>query len=149
PCWRTAIVHATKKGASWCLLYNGSSLRLVDAQRLHSRRYVEFELDAALDETRTFAVLVSTLHARMLSPGGSGKSPLQILIEESERHGSAVCRSLRDGVLRASAEVLRAMLERNVPPGANMFSEKPTRLDESFEQALTIVYRILFLLFAE
>src|SRR4029077_18403789 len=62
----------------------------------------------------------------------------------SDRHAAGVCQSLRDGVLDASAHVLRALLvngrrRRGSPPGANA----------AFEQALTIVYRMLFLLFAE
>src|SRR5205823_5100512 len=56
-------------------------------------------------------------------------------------HASKVCRSLKDGVLAASTDVLGALALRR---GA---SEKI--IGDSFEQALTIVYRLLFLLFAE
>jgi hypothetical protein len=50
-----------------------------------------------------------------------------------------VSRSLRDGVLTASSAVLNALLLRARRPDA----------DAAFDQALTIVYRLLFLLFAE
>jgi hypothetical protein len=50
-----------------------------------------------------------------------------------------VCRSLRDGVLEASADVLGALVNLSARP----------LVDSAFEQALTIVYRLLFLLFAE
>ena len=52
-----------------------------------------------------------------------------------------VCRSLKVGVLAASTDVLSA-LTGPTPRTA-------VSLDDAFEQALTIVYRILFLLFAE
>src|SRR5204863_5512082 len=80
----------------------------------------------------------STANASRAEP-----SPLERLIEESDRHGSAVCRSLRDGVVEASGEVLRSIVTRSrrLPARGASYS--------AFEQALTIVYRILFLLFAE
>src|SRR4029077_17237401 len=59
--------------------------------------------------------------------------------EASDRHASAVCRSLRDGVLEASADVLGALVNLSARP----------LVDSAFEQALPIVYRLLFLLFAE
>jgi hypothetical protein len=63
-------------------------------------------------------------------------------VSASDRHATGVCRSLREGVLTASAEILRALVARARPkPGASV--------QESFEQSLTIVYRMLFLLFAE
>jgi hypothetical protein len=55
-----------------------------------------------------------------------------------------VCRSLRDGVLTASTEILRALAERR-----RSRRDRRAAVDEAFEQALTIVYRLLFLLFAE
>ena len=80
------------------------------------------------------------LRASAFSRTPTGRASfLAEIVEESERYASGVCRSLRDGVLGASREVLTALLMR--PP-------RPS-LDQAFEQALTIVYRILFLLFAE
>src|SRR5262249_11774011 len=63
---------------------------------------------------------------------------LAALIADSERHATSVCRSLRDGVLDASEHLLRALASRRTPA-----------LEVAFDQALTIVYRLLFLLFAE
>jgi len=65
---------------------------------------------------------------------------LHALVAGSERHAAGVCRSLRDGVLSASAEILRALIASKV---------RTAVVQDSFEQALTIVYRMLFLLFAE
>src|SRR5207249_5033883 len=68
-----------------------------------------------------------------------GLTPFHGIVEASERHASGVCRSLRDGVLAASADVLGALIARHSRASTG----------DSFEQALTIVYRLLFLLFAE
>jgi hypothetical protein len=131
---RTGIRHAICRAARWCALFNGTHLRLVDATRPYSRRFVEFDLDLAADDEETFAAF---WYVMQWLPAA-----LDSLVEDSERHGAAVCRSLKDGVLSASADVLAALAR----PASNR--QAPTVAD-SFEQALTIVYRILFLLFAE
>ena len=56
-CWRAAVVEALRTGAAWCLLFNGTHLRLIRPSRLFSRRYVELELDAVADDPRTAAAL--------------------------------------------------------------------------------------------
>jgi hypothetical protein len=133
PLWRTGVTQSMRRSARWCALFNGISLRLLDAARPHSGRYAQFDLDAVADDERTFAALSFVLQRF--------PSALDKLVDESERHGTDVCRSLKDGVLTASGDVLAALV-------------RPTRTRkalpaDSFEQALTIVYRILFLLFAE
>ena len=80
--------------------------------------------------------------ARLRLPQAAGRRSLNAIVAESDRHAAGVCRSLRDGVLAASTDVLGALWSRT-PIG------RARRLDDSFEQALTIVYRMLFLLFAE
>ncbi len=130
--WRAGAEHATRRGVRWCVLSNGTALRLVDASRPQSTRFVEFDIDAAADDARAAAALMMVMDALHES--------LDPLIRESEAHGVAVCRSLREGVLSASSEVMTALVRaRRTPPP----------LDAALEQSLTIVYRVLFLLFAE
>ena len=141
PLWRVGVTEAIRRSTAWCVLYNGIRLRLVDAGRLYARRCLEFDLDLAAVERTTAAALCGTLSAPVLC--GTGLDPsMQALVAASERHAAGVCRSLRDGVLSASRDVLEALVHprrrKRLPP-----------LEDSFEQALTIVYRLLFLLFAE
>jgi N-6 DNA Methylase/Eco57I restriction-modification methylase len=131
--WRAGVTHAVRRSSRWCAFFNGNSFRLMDAARAHSRRYAEFDLDTVADDERAFAAFSFVL-ARF-------PSALDTLVCESDRHGAGVCLSLKDGVLSASADVLTAL----VRPGRALRSVPA----DSFEQALTIVYRILFLLFAE
>jgi hypothetical protein len=135
--WRTAVVEAQRRGAEWCLLFNGLHLRLVDARRVYSRRYTELDLDAAADETAIAAALWVLCGATAFDCDGH-RAPIGRIVAASERHGADVCRSLRHGVLEASQEVMQAMIAR-----------RPRDPSWTFEQALTVVYRILFLLFAE
>ena len=128
PLWRTAVVAARERGAAWSLMFNGTSLRIVSTGRLYARRYAEFNLDVAADDDLTAAALLTLITARV-----------EPLVAASEREAGMVNRSLRIGVLAASTAVLSALVRRR-PRQA---------LDGAFEQALTVVYRILFLLFAE
>ena len=142
PLWRLAVTEALRRAADWCLLFDGLRLRIVDAGRLYARRHVEFDLDLAIDHPRAFAALWSTARAASLTADAADAGSLHACVAASDRHASAVCRSLRDGVLAASGDVLQALVAgrpaARLPPAG-----------ESFEQALTIVYRMLFLLFAE
>lgn len=135
--WRTAVVEARRAGAYWSLLLNGTRLRLVPASRLYSRRHVEFTLDAVADDPRSAAALALVFNQALVRGGGDGG--LAALLAEADMHAAGVCRSLRGGVLDASSHVLRALLA----------TDRTRPLTDVFEQSLTIVYRLLFLLFAE
>jgi hypothetical protein len=140
PLWRASIEHAARTGAGWSLLFNGTAVRLVDAGRLYSRRHVEFDIDLALDNADTFSALSMLLTAAAFERELSdGRSPIRLLIDASARHSTGVCQSLRNGVSGASTDVLGALLSRS----------RSADVGNAYEQALTIVYRMLFLLFAE
>ncbi|HEY3382847.1 MAG TPA: N-6 DNA methylase [Vicinamibacterales bacterium] len=158
--WRTSIRHGLAAGTRWCVCTNGRSLRLVDARATHARRFVQFDLDAAIDDERSMAALWALLgadtflvqetgasdHRRIDEAESSGDiSLIEQVVAASARHTVGVCRSLRRGVLEALGELLSdfAGCTRNphTTPGPD--------LDAIHEQALTVVYRILFLLFAE
>jgi hypothetical protein len=153
PLWRAAVTQATRREASWCLVFNGIHLRIVDATRLYARRYLEVDVDLALDHAATFAALVRVFSAAALAGGDEDPRSLHALVAASDRHAAGVCRSLRDGVLAASAEILRALAAHRVRVAPDAAAPAQAvcgrNIHDSFEQALTIVYRILFLLFAE
>jgi hypothetical protein len=141
PWWRVAVVDGRRRGASWCLLFNGTHVRLLNAARVYSRRFAEFDLDSAADDEMTVSAMRLLLTAEVMTRRTSSRddSRLDALLALSEGHASNVCRSLRAGVLETSEHVLRALATR------------PHRqsVAEVFEQALTIVYRMVFLFFAE
>jgi Eco57I restriction-modification methylase len=141
PIWRVAIAEAARRSAAWSVVFDGQRLRVIDAARLYARRFVEFDLDLALDYSACLAALWQIVSAPALTADSADAHSLHELVRSSDRHASGVCRSLRDGVVSASSDVLAALIARRGP-------RLPAGPD-SFEQALTIVYRILFLLFAE
>jgi hypothetical protein len=136
--WRVAVAEATRADAAWAVVFNGTHLRLLRPARTHSRRYAELDLDAAADDDRAARVLSLLFSAGAL--GATDAAPgVRQLLADGERHAAGVCRALRRGVLDASTHVLRALARRETARPA----------DDLFEQSLTIVYRLLFLLFAE
>ena len=145
PLWRLAVTQALQRSARWCLLFDGVRVRVVDASRLYARRYLEFDLDVIVDSPESFAAFWRTLNAGALTAGPTDATSLHALVAASDRHAAGVCNSLRDGVLEASAHVFRAFVVR----GRARRGRHAESTTTSFEQALTIVYRMLFLLFAE
>jgi hypothetical protein len=149
--WRLAVTQAARRSASWCLVFDGLHLRIVDAERLYSRRHLEIELDLAMDDVRALTILLHVFAAPALAAAPDDPRSLHALVAGSDRHAAGVCRALRDGVLAASAEIVQALVagKGRPTPQRGQGGSRTVVIRDSFEQALTIVYRMLFLLFAE
>jgi hypothetical protein len=139
--WSLATRAVVETGRSWCFSTNGRQVRLLDVRRAIARGFVEFDLDAAVDDDRSFASLWGLLRR------DSFESPplVERVVLASSRHTVGVCRSLRFGVLEAIGELLSGFAADRT----RGTSDDATWLNALHEQALTVVYRILFLLFAE
>lgn len=139
--WTAAARHVIAGGADWCFATNGRELRLLDVRRALARGFVQFDVEAAVADDASFGVFWGLLRRE-----GFEATPLiERVALASSRHTVGVCRSLRSGVLDAVEQLLAGFAGRTgLGP-----DDQPSRLDRLHEQALTIVYRILFLLFAE
>jgi hypothetical protein len=138
--WRSAVVAGVGTDARWSVCTNGVAWRIVDAQRTWARHFLEFDLDMVAHDADTLAAFWSLARAYAMT----GSSPLlDRAVELSARHGVSVCRSLGAGVLEALTVIVQS-LARRAPRG-----RRPTPLPPLFEQSLTVLYRVLFLLFAE
>jgi hypothetical protein len=138
--WRAGIEHSARIGAAWCLFFNGTHLRLVHARHLYARRHAEFDVDLTLDSDGTFQAFAMVMTSNAFATRVENTACLlQVAITASERHREGVCGSLRAGVFQASTDLLAALVARRTR----------VAVDAAFEQALILVYRILFLLFAE
>jgi N-6 DNA Methylase len=120
----------------WWIGLNGPRLRIVDLTRVHARRLVEVDVERlGIDEPSI------TAFAGLLTAGPSGGLPtLDEAVEESIRHRRAVGRSLQTGVEEALSRLLSGFMTGG---------RRQSALDAAFSDALTLVHRILFLLFAE
>ena len=141
--WRRAVRSGLLYESPWCFAFNGHRLRLIDAGRLHARRHLEFELPVALERTAAFDVLWGLLRAAAFVPDASGSDLVRRAARASEEEGLRVCASLRTGV-RAGIELLLGALVLD-----HTHRRRPAALDDLHAEALTAIYRLLFLLFAE
>ena len=135
--WRQTVRAGRITGATWGVVFTGRKLRVVDAGRAWSRRAIEFDLPTTLADEHSMAALITVIEAA----GAGDRNALAELVARSERHGLEVCTSLGTGVIEALSEIFR---ELDGTRHAGLATDRAT-----FEQAVTIVYRLLFLLFAE
>ena len=138
----TAVARAAARGASeWAFCFNGRAIRLCDASRAWARRCLEFDLAGVSASPVAFGLLWALLRPGALS-GLTRRAA-----DRSTQLGLAVCASLESGVRDALGWLMMALAtacrRRGQPAGDRQFA------DALFDQALTVIYRILFLLFAE
>lgn len=147
--WRDAVRMGVAAGAAWSFLFNGRWLRLVDAYRTYARRFLEFDLAAAAVDHTTGALLWALLRAEAtIGPrAGHAGALLDRIVAASDAHRIAVGSDLGHGVERALAALMEGLLHALGRHRRGGSARVP--LDGVFAQALTLVYRILFLLFAE
>jgi hypothetical protein len=133
--WRDVQRAARTAHARYAFVITGSSLNLLDAARTWSRRSLEFHFPLVMADERAIVTFWA------LASGAGLQGNLDDVIRAADAHAERVCASLSDGVLTSLGSLLRVM---HRPAWGGSLSER-----HAFDQALTLVYRILFLLFAE
>ncbi len=129
---------AARGDGRWAMGFNGRVLRVWDTVRGWSRAYLDFDLETVLNDERAFVVFWAVLRAEALT------NVTADIAEASDRHGGSVRSALRDGV-RDAVDVFWLELR-----AAGRKSGAATGKGEGLHaQSLTLVYRLLFLLFAE
>jgi len=136
----------------WGLVTNGRRLRILrDFHHTSVRGYIEFDLDGIF-ETRDradFRALYRLAHVSRLVEGEDGKTPLEHLYDESTAAGVAIGGKLRQNVRTAIEELANGFL-RGHPETIEALQAEPEHAPKAFyEEVLQVVYRMLFLLFAE
>ena len=134
--WRESVLDAVRTDERWSVAINGTSLRIVDAHRTWSRHHLEFDLALLAGDPAAFVVLWEIARAEALA---ASPRLLDRAVDASARHGVAVCGALAVGVLEALELLLRALRHGRRRAAPELL----------LEQSLTVLYRILFLLFAE
>jgi hypothetical protein len=139
--WRESVRLGIGQNLRWCVCINGTEVRIFDASRTYSRRYAQFDLEIATQDAATFRIFWSLLHAEAFA--GGPPSVLDRAVQRSEQFRGEVRASLQEGVLEALRALLGAFAgARN---RRRICADPTAILDES----LVVIYRILFLLFAE
>lgn len=143
--WRHTVRQGIGLDVPWSVWLTGPVLRIVDSRRTYSRRALEFHLAEAMDDERTFRALWSVLHAGAMR--ASPEPVLDCVIAASERHRSDVREALQAGVEDALVRLIQAF--RAALPRRGGTRADPQLNARTFDEALIVIYRMLFLLFAE
>ncbi len=144
--WRAATRLGLTASVPWAFILNGHGLAIVDCARPWARRTLTFDLDAACAAPDAATALWMLARADALAEAPDGRCRLARTIAASDRHGVEVCGRLGAGVL----EALDALIA-----GFDTAAERRRQCEGReqdaaiLDQALTVVYRLLFLLFAE
>jgi hypothetical protein len=140
--WRHALGGSLATRLPWALVFSGGTLSLVDATRPWARRSLAFDFAAVCRHPRALLALWALGRGDALRGGAGGD--LGRAVTASDTGGTAVCTALGRGVLEALQALMREL--GGAGPGSSCRSVDDRRV---FDQSLTIVYRLLFLLFAE
>lgn len=129
------------------LLLGGNKVFLLDIEEWHRGSYVVFDIDELLIEVtsnRDFFSLFYLLVSRE-SLADVGSAPLMSRIHDaSVRNAVSVTRDLKQGVINAVEEIANETIYQLKQQGVAEFDATALRDD-----ALTFVYRLLFLFYAE
>jgi len=119
----------------WWIGTNGRILRFLDATRAYARRSIDVDVETLALEDAALGAVAQIVDLRTSSALGT----LASLVSRSEQHRADVGRSLQLGVETALCGLVGGFAGRG----------NGRALDDALADALTVVYRILFLLFAE
>ena len=143
--WRDVVDASMSVGAEWCFLLAPPYLALVDARGHAVRRCLDFAFPAALEPPsvgRFWHLASSTAFARTPATDAAA-SRLAGLVAASQSFHVEVTRDLQRGVVDALSSIATVLPARGGRPHAR------GRAEIVMDEALTVIYRVLFLLFAE
>lgn len=152
--------------AMWGILLNGQKARLLKRNVVSGRQqYLEVDLEALFDggSDRDFDTFWTLFRAQAFEPDATGRSLMEVVDEGSRTHAERVSATLKTSVFGAMERLMAALVERaqdirRTPPapedaaGMARFqtAERALRdLKQLYEQSLILLYRMLFVLYAE
>jgi len=140
--WRDAIATARLHGADWCFVLAPPHLSLVPARGHASRRALDFTFPDAL-EGDAAGILLTLAHAAAFdAPAGAGRTPGPRTTIDGWLGDAAGYHARLHGHLQAGVvEALHAL--------TRVLGRRGHVTTTAFDESLTLVYRVLFLLFAE
>ena len=147
--WREALRDGHAASSLWCIGINGKHIRIDDGRRAHARRFAQFDLDLSLRTSVSFRSSGSSSAAKALSlpavPRPARRGPRRSTWSWPRRTETRSASAGRCATVSwRRSELLAAFLARR-----QARRPAPAHLASAHEQSLTIIYRVLFLLFAE
>ncbi len=145
--WAELARHASEIGAGWGMVLAPPFLSVVPTRGHATRRGIDVTLPLVIPST-ALAHLVAVAHASAFDPRPTGVCRLDHIVQRAASFQDEVRVDLQEGV-ETSLRVLEGVVRRS-GGRARKGGGSDTAMDASpTGEALTLIYRILFLLFAE
>ena len=133
----------------WGIVTDGVELRIVrDYFHTYTKGYVAFDLESIFESRNfgDFRALYRMANASRFLPDADNKRPLEYMYESSLAAGEIVGADLRKNVRVAIETLANGLLTGDM---VSALQDDAHQCKEYYRQVLTVVYRVLFLLFAE
>lgn len=136
----------------WGIVTNGRKLRIL--RKFHHpyiRGYIEFDVEAIF-ETRNlndFRILYYLAHASRFIPNCDGKCPLEVMYDTCLQAGVSIGKNLHENVLKAIEALANGLLKHADAKYVELLRNDEKERNIFYSEILEIMYRFLFLLFAE
>jgi len=143
-----AYLNVTK-GSKWGIVTNGVLLRILrEYYHTTTKGYVEFDIENIFRERSftDFRALYRMVHASRFMPDKDGVCPLEQFYKESVAAGVTVGENLRRNVKKAIEALGNGFLTSEL---TKKMIEDEEFCKAYYSELLRVVYRLLFLLFAE
>ncbi len=141
-----ALSKADSENLDWVLVIQGDRLRLYPTKvgigvgrRGRTETYVELQTSLLSDEQAAYLTLLFSAEA--LKPGGT----VHRLLEDSKRFAVDLAKGLRERIY----ESVVPKLARGVVAARNLKSPTADDLNLTYRMALTVLFRLLFVAYAE
>ena len=141
-----ALAKADTENLSWVILVQGNRLRLYSTsmgtgvgRRGRSETFIECQPTLLSDENLAYLWLIYSAEA--LVAGGS----LSELLDGSERFAGDLAEELRERIYDKVVPVLA----KGIAAARNMERPSTAELERTYEMALTVLFRMLFIAYAE
>ncbi len=138
-----------KSYMKWGIVTNGLQIRLLrDFFHTHTRGYVEFDMESIFYERNftDFRTLYRLIHASRFLKGENNETILDKFYEESVAAGTKIGEGLKENVKNAIELIGNGLLTHEI---RELMISKEDITKEFYQEILRIIYRILFLMFAE
>jgi N-6 DNA Methylase len=136
--------------ADWGVLLAGLEVRIYRRSSGISQQYLAVDLDTLveLDDEPAWKAFAAMFRAPAFASSGEAVPLIRRVVDESRRHASALAADMRRDVVDAAEAIIQGALDH--PGNADVVGE-PTRsrLNDLFEESLYVLYRVLFVLYAE
>lgn len=162
----------SRADVDWAILTNGQQVRLLSKTTAHrARSFMEIDLMAIIERRvereaqLAFRYLLGLCsQASIVDRDTQGHTRLERALRESERHGREISKELKENVFTALEELGEGFLaymqsqpdeldawraQRAPSLSAKEFLESQELLTDIYQESLSLMYRLLFLFYAE